>query len=259
MQLLQFIILLSPVFGAVFKEEVCRSNFVDIRNDPSSISALPINYKTCTVLEGSFGKLQKSNEIFEINSGINILMDMMHMSNWTQIDDPFPVFENLVEITGHLRIYKTIKLMTLRNIFPNLRVIRGRDLILNYAFAVYRNTDLKDISLPNLRAIYGGVRIAENEKLCYVESIDFKDLVRSDGDILIESNHGTIITIIIFYIKLIQTNVRTRSAKSTMKRNVFRDLERVTTIANFQLVGMRQTVKFVSCVWCFSFLRRPSL
>jgi hypothetical protein len=121
-------------------------------------------------------------------------MDMMHMSNWTTIDEPFPVFENLVEITGHLRIYKTIKLTTLRSIFPNLRVIRGRDLILNYAFAVYRNSDLKDISLPNLRAIYGGVRIAENEKLCYVESIDFKELVKSDvKDILIESNHGRLL------------------------------------------------------------------
>jgi hypothetical protein len=122
------------------------------------------------------------------------------MSNWTTLDNPFPVFENLVEITGHLRIYKTIKLTSLRKIFPNLRVIRGRDLILYYAFVVYRNSDLKDISLPNLRVIYGGVSITENEKLCYVESIDFNELIKSDVKvILVESNHGGLCVLSIFY------------------------------------------------------------
>jgi hypothetical protein len=55
---LYILLLLFPLIksaAVVFREEVCKSNFVDIRNDPTSMGPIPSNYKTCTVLEGSFG------------------------------------------------------------------------------------------------------------------------------------------------------------------------------------------------------------
>jgi hypothetical protein len=167
---------------------------VDIRNDPTAKQeqSVPYNYRNCTVLEGSFG--------------LNILQPMPG-SNWTDSDDPFPHFDQLVEITGHLRVYKTIKLETLSLILPKLRVIRyvcpvcaygrrtlcysGRDPLLNYALAVFRNSDLRDVSLPNLRYIDGGVRIAENDRLCFVDTVDWKEISTKDADVLIEDNYGT--------------------------------------------------------------------
>ena len=93
-------------------KQLCDTTYVDIRNDPTKAAKnIPRNYQNCTVLEGSFG--------------INILLPTAN-SNWTQRDDAFDGvrFENLVEITGHLRVYKTIQLQTLRHILPKLRVIR---------------------------------------------------------------------------------------------------------------------------------------
>lgn len=55
--------------------------------------------------------------------------------------------------------------------FPNLRVIGGHSLIMNYALVVYQNNDLRDVGLTKLTAIKnGGVRITENPRLCYTRS-----------------------------------------------------------------------------------------
>lgn len=58
--------------------------------------------------------------------------------------------------------------------FPNLRVIGGHSLIMNYALVIYQNYDLRNVGLTKLTAIKnGGVRITENSKLCYARSINW--------------------------------------------------------------------------------------
>lgn len=60
---------------------------------------------------------------------------------------------------------------SLGKMFPNLRVIGGHSLIMNYALVVYQNNDLRDVGLTKLTAIKnGGVRITENPRLCYTRS-----------------------------------------------------------------------------------------
>ncbi|CAM6005124.1 unnamed protein product [Sphagnum balticum] len=79
--------------------------------------------------------------------------------------------------------------------YRNCTVLEGSfvvvDPLLNYALAVFRNSDLRDVSLPNLRYIDGGVRIAENDRLCFVDTVDWKEISTKDADVLIEDNYGT--------------------------------------------------------------------
>src|SRR5690606_9946055 len=99
-----------------------RCGSVDIRNDPyrsfkniHSKATLAL-YKECTVLEGDFG------------------MSMIMGKNLT--DDDFPVFENIKEITGSILIYQVNGLTSLGKMFPNLRIIGGHSLIMNYALVI---------------------------------------------------------------------------------------------------------------------------
>lgn len=108
-------------------------------------------------------------------------MAIIHRNNGTSIieDEHFPVFENLREITGSLLVYSVkyiiflaIKKLFFRGLtslgkcFPNLRVLGGHSLIMNYALVIYQNPDLRNVGLSKLAAIKnGGVRITENTKV----------------------------------------------------------------------------------------------
>ena len=52
------------------------------------------------------------------------------------------------------------------------------------------DVSLQDLALPNLRYIGGGVRIAENEQLCFVETVNWKSIVEKNSDILFERNNA---------------------------------------------------------------------
>uniref|UniRef100_A0A914L2Q9 Fibronectin type-III domain-containing protein n=1 Tax=Meloidogyne incognita TaxID=6306 RepID=A0A914L2Q9_MELIC len=159
---------------------------VDIRNDPRNAFHQPrrnmktdedgkerkLKYRECTILEGDF------------------TISMITRSNLT--DDLFPVFENLREITGSILVFQIRGLTSLGRIFPNLRVIGGHSLIMNYALVVYQNYDLRDIGLTKLVAIKnGGVRITENPRLCYTRSISWKQiLIGNIRDLIIDQVAG---------------------------------------------------------------------
>lgn len=49
------------------------------------------------------------------------------------------------EITGYLLLFRVYKLESLRELFPNLTVIRGEKLILHYGLIVYEMPDLKEV------------------------------------------------------------------------------------------------------------------
>uniref|UniRef100_A0A0R3S0M2 receptor protein-tyrosine kinase n=1 Tax=Elaeophora elaphi TaxID=1147741 RepID=A0A0R3S0M2_9BILA len=155
----------------------CRS--LDIRNSPNmAFQDKETNEKwstlaNCTVMEGDFS------------------VSMITSSNFTH--ENFPVFSRLRVITGHLLIFQVSALRSLKRIFPNLRIIGGQELIMNYALVIYQNTHLVEIGLPKLTTIInGGVRIMDNTQLCYSRHIDWSQiLIGPANDILTDQNKGT--------------------------------------------------------------------
>ncbi|VDN52411.1 unnamed protein product [Dracunculus medinensis] len=159
------------------KEVYCRS--LDIRNSPiMAFQDKENNQKwstlsECTVMEGDFS------------------VSMITSSNFTH--ESFPVFKRLRVITGHLLIFQVSALRSLKDMFPNLRIIGGQELIMNYALVIYQNTHMIEVGLPKLTTIFnGGVRIVDNTQLCYSRYIDWGAmLVGSANDILIDQSKST--------------------------------------------------------------------
>ncbi|EDO47651.1 predicted protein, partial [Nematostella vectensis] len=92
-------------------------------------------------------------------------------------------FPKLTEITGHLLVSLLFNIKDLKGIFPNLAVIRGRYLFLDYALVIYQNNGLEQINLPSLTTISsGGIRIEKNINLCYVKTIRWKSIMKMNSD-----------------------------------------------------------------------------
>ncbi|XP_031558117.1 putative insulin-like peptide receptor [Actinia tenebrosa] len=92
-------------------------------------------------------------------------------------------FPKLTEITGHLLISLLYKVKDLESIFPNLAVIRGNHLFLDYALVIYQNDGLNQINLPSLTTILsGGIRIEKNINLCYVKTIRWKSIMKMNSE-----------------------------------------------------------------------------
>lgn len=95
-------------------------------------------------------------------------------------------FENLTfplvtEIAGYLMIYKVAGLKSVGQLFPNLVAIRGGELMQDYAMVIFGNPDLENIGLNQLKVITNGaVRIEKNERLCYVNTVDWKMIVNNE-------------------------------------------------------------------------------
>ncbi|KAK7866791.1 hypothetical protein R5R35_004211 [Gryllus longicercus] len=135
---------------------VCQS--VDIRN---SVDAFEKRLRGCRVVEGFV-------QILLIDHA-----DETHFANLS--------FPELREITGYLLLYRVNGLRTLSNLFPNLAVIRGYILFLNYALVAFEMMHLQEIGLYSLTDITrGSVRLEKNPQLCYVKTIDW-ELIADDG------------------------------------------------------------------------------
>ena len=86
----------------------------------------------------------------------------------------------LREITGYLMLYRVSRLNSLRDIFPNLAVIRGQTLFYNYALVVYQMFHLRELGLTSLTTIErGAVIILNNPYLCFIDTIDWDLIVRA--------------------------------------------------------------------------------
>lgn len=57
------------------------------------------------------------------------------------------VFPELTHITGYLLLFDVVKLTSIAQLFPNLRVIRGRELFLSAVLVVHHMPDLKEVSI----------------------------------------------------------------------------------------------------------------
>ncbi|CAD5214698.1 unnamed protein product [Bursaphelenchus okinawaensis] len=139
---------------AARNEVVCDQ--IDLRNDPKGRQFK--DDVNCTIVEGDF------------------IISMITQENVT--DEHYPVYHKLREITGSLVMFHSKALMSLGRIFPNLRVIGGDHLVMNYALVVYQNKDLKGIGLSKLKLIKnGGVRIADNARVCYTKHINWNSML----------------------------------------------------------------------------------
>lgn len=104
---------------------------------------------------------------------------------------PWPVFPHLREITGNLILFHVHFLTSLGKVFPNLRVIGGDDLVMNYALVIYQTPHIKNVGLNKLTLIKnGGVRIADNNKICFTRYINWEKILYSKiRDVVIEKHH----------------------------------------------------------------------
>ncbi|RWS08270.1 insulin receptor-like protein [Dinothrombium tinctorium] len=145
--------LVTAAAAAADEDGVCKS--IDVRNNVSNLQVL----ENCTVIEGHL-------KIVLIDKG-----QPHQYENYS--------FPKLREITDYLLLYRAFGLQSVGKLFPNLAVIRGRQLFTDYALAIY-DMQLQQIGLSNLTTIArGSVRIESNPKLCYVDTIDWDTIARA--------------------------------------------------------------------------------
>uniref|UniRef100_A0A6I8PDT4 Tyrosine-protein kinase receptor n=1 Tax=Ornithorhynchus anatinus TaxID=9258 RepID=A0A6I8PDT4_ORNAN len=122
----------------------------DIRHDVARLSAL----ENCSVIEGH--------------------LQILLMSTATGEDFRARRFPRLVMVTGYLLLFRVYGLESLRDLFPNLAVVRGARLFFSYALVVVEMPHLRDLGLPALAAIArGAVRVERNQELCHVSTVDW--------------------------------------------------------------------------------------
>nr|CDI30232.1 Insulin Receptor [Blattella germanica] len=139
----------------VQKSGVCPS--IDIRNRVEAFKRL----NGCKVVEG-FVQI--------------VLIDQASESSFANL--PFP---ELREITDYLLLYRVNGLRSIGSLFPNLTVIRGETLFLNYALVAFEMIHLQEIGLYSLTDILrGSVRIEKNPLLCFVDTVEW-DLIAKKG------------------------------------------------------------------------------
>ncbi|KAF7239501.1 Insulin-like growth factor 1 receptor [Varanus komodoensis] len=127
--------------------KICGPN-IDVRNSVDELKQL----EGCTVVEGFL-------RILLIPQGEDF-------SNYR--------YPKLTMITDYLLLFRVAGLETLSDLFPNLTVIRGKNLFYNYALVLFEMTNLKEIGLHNLRNITrGAIRIEKNSDLCYLSTVDW--------------------------------------------------------------------------------------
>ena len=155
---------------------VCPS--IEVRNGPQQFSEL----EGCRVVEGFLHIVLMENSSDSFASELN--------------NRSFPA---LREITGYLLFYRVFGLRSIGQLFPNLAVIRGQQLVFDFSFVVYELLQLQvrnyfycfsnvasmslnltfletaqEIGLKSLAELQrGSVLIEKNPNLCYVESIDW--------------------------------------------------------------------------------------
>uniref|UniRef100_A0A8C5Q2V6 Tyrosine-protein kinase receptor n=1 Tax=Leptobrachium leishanense TaxID=445787 RepID=A0A8C5Q2V6_9ANUR len=138
---------------------------MDIRNNVTELNLL----ENCTVIEGHLQILLMFNTKPE---NLRVLS-----------------FPKLTMITDYLLLFRVYGLESLKDLFPNLTVIRGTHLFFNYALVIFEMVHLKEIGLYNLMNITRGtVRIEKNNELCYLHTIDWSSIVDNSGDNSINLN-----------------------------------------------------------------------
>ncbi|KAJ1064367.1 hypothetical protein K5549_014781 [Capra hircus] len=148
-------VLLSLGFG-LDTREVCPS--LDIRSEVAELRRL----ENCSVVEGHLQILLMFTATGEDFRGLS--------------------FPRLTQVTDYLLLFRVYGLESLRDLFPNLAVIRGARLFLGYALVIFEMPHMRDVGLPALGAVLrGAVRVEKNQELCHLSTIDWGLLQPSPG------------------------------------------------------------------------------
>ncbi|KAJ8735724.1 hypothetical protein PYW07_007344 [Mythimna separata] len=151
---------------AIGENGICPS--MDIRGDLSALK----NLKNCRVIEGQLSI---------------VLMEMATPKDYENMSFPL-----LREVTDYVLMYRTKGLQNLGNLFPNLSVIRGMQLFKDFALVIFDNEHLESLGLRSLMKIErGGVRIQQNDRLCYTDTIDWTRITTDHADNVIRMNYDT--------------------------------------------------------------------
>ncbi|XP_049816576.1 insulin-like peptide receptor [Schistocerca nitens] len=147
----------DSIMAELIKTGVCQS--VDVRNSVEGLERL----RGCAVVEG-FVQI--------------VLIDGADEESWEGVS-----FPELREVTDYLLLYRVDGLRSLAALFPNLAVIRGNNLFLNYALVAFEMMHLHELGLHSLTDILrGGVRLEKNPLLCYADSIDWNRIAPAGKD-----------------------------------------------------------------------------
>uniref|UniRef100_A0A8K9XP82 Tyrosine-protein kinase receptor n=1 Tax=Oncorhynchus mykiss TaxID=8022 RepID=A0A8K9XP82_ONCMY len=148
--------------------EICGPS-IDIGNDISEFRRL----ENCTIVEGYLQILLIGDKNYNLNQEVFRSLS----------------FPKLTMITDYLLLFRVSGLDSLSTLFPNLTVIRGRNLFYNYALVIFEMTSLKDIGLYSLQNITrGAIRIEKNPELCYLDSIDWSLIMDAEFNNFIAGN-----------------------------------------------------------------------
>lgn len=143
-------------------EGVCQS--VDVRNKVEAFQRL----EGCRVVEG-FVQI--------------VLIDHATESSFANLS-----FPELREITHYLLMYRINGVRSIGKLFPNLAVIRGETLFLNYALVVFEMMHLQELGFYALTDVLrGSVRIEKNPLLCFVDTVNW-ELIAKGGHHSIAGN-----------------------------------------------------------------------
>ncbi|XP_064474784.1 insulin-like growth factor 1 receptor [Ornithodoros turicata] len=124
----------------------------------NTVSHLTLQLDNCTVVEGSVLIMLMGNQREDFWNGVS-----------------FPM---LREITGYLLLYRAGGLLSLGQLFPNLAVIRGSTLFMNYALVVFEMEHLQQLGLSRLTAILrGSVRVEKNPQLCFTDTVNWEQIM----------------------------------------------------------------------------------
>lgn len=114
------VVLISCGVYTYIECKVCQS--MDIRNSVTNLAKL----RNCTEIAGYLRI---------------VLIEKVKESDFEDY-----VFPELTHITGYLLFFDVVKLTSVGQLFPNLRVIRGRELFLNAVFVIHHMPDLREVS-----------------------------------------------------------------------------------------------------------------
>ncbi|ALC38459.1 CG10702 [Drosophila busckii] len=132
---------------------------IDVRNDCNNLHLLD----NCTVVMGFV-------MITLITNGLKCNYSMY-------------TFPKLREITDFMIFNDVRGLVNIKNMFPNLTVIKGKRLFLNYALGITNMPTLELLEFNSLVAIQRGhVYIGRCSKLCQLEGINWDRLTLSTGE-----------------------------------------------------------------------------
>ncbi|XP_018426750.1 PREDICTED: epidermal growth factor receptor-like [Nanorana parkeri] len=164
--------------GPCAKDVICDGIGHGKLQSSMSIDATNIDdFENCTIVQGDILILNfaKTGDIFTNTPKLN--------------PEKLKNLKTIREITGYLVIQWWPEIYADLSIFENLEIIRGRTKHSGYVSLAIIGTKITSLGLRSLKEVSDGdVRIQRNENLCFVDSINWKPMFRTNRAEIIKNN-----------------------------------------------------------------------